>query len=230
MKLLAIETATECCSAALLVDGEIIEKSEVAPRKHNELILSMCEQVLAQGEVTLEQLDAVAFGRGPGAFTGVRLAASVAQGISVAQELPVVPVSTLAALAQSRINDAQQVLACIDARMQEIYFGVYENNEGSIMTLVGTEKVIKPSLLELQLDEDCIGLGTGWCYAEVLQEKLGLALQYDDSVLPQASAVAQLAKVYFEKGQSVQAHQALPVYLRDNVAQKKQTENQTKRP
>jgi tRNA threonylcarbamoyladenosine biosynthesis protein TsaB len=122
MKLLAIETATESCSAALLVDDEVICLNEIAPRKHNEIILSMCEQVLAQGETSLSQLDVMAFGRGPGAFTGVRLAASVTQGIALGQDLPVVPVSSLASLAQAAAETASvtQVLSCIDARMQEI--------------------------------------------------------------------------------------------------------------
>ena len=130
MKLLAIETATELCSAALLVNDEIFSISEVAPRRHNEIILYMCEQVLAQGQISLSQLDAIAFGRGPGAFTGVRLAASVTQGIALGQNIPVIPVSSLASLAQVAFESVQAacVLACIDARMQEIYFGQYNFN------------------------------------------------------------------------------------------------------
>ena len=101
MKFLAVETATECCSVALSCDGEIIGESELAPLRHNEIVLSMCERVLAKAEVGLAQLDGIAFGCGPGAFTGVRLAASITQGIALAQDLPVVPVSSLAALAQA---------------------------------------------------------------------------------------------------------------------------------
>ncbi len=223
MKLLAIETATECCSAALLIDNEIFAVSEVAPRRHNEIILSMCEQVLAQGEVSLAQLNAIAFGRGPGAFTGVRLAASVTQGIALAQDLPVVPVSSMAALAQAayRTQQASQVLSCIDARMQEVYYALFQLDKDEIMQVVGDEQVIKPSLIDIDVNKSCFGVGTGWRpYAEVLLERCGKKISYDADALPQAEYVAKLGKYYFEQGSSVSAVHALPVYLRDNVAEK----------
>jgi len=223
MKLLAIETATECCSAALLVEDEIITLSEVAPRKHNEIILSMCERVLAQGEINLSQLDAIAFGRGPGAFTGVRLAASVTQGIALGQDLPVVPVSSLAAMAQAayETQQKQQVLACIDARMQEIYYGLYMVNDKQQMQLVDEERVIAPQNMDIAVGSDCYGVGSGWkAYGEVLQETLGKPLSFDGELFPQAEFVAKLAKVYFQQGQKVSPIEALPVYLRNNVAEK----------
>lgn len=223
MKLLAIETATESCSAALLDNDEIISVSEVAPRRHNEIILSMCEQVLAQGQTSLAQLDAIAFGRGPGAFTGVRLAASVTQGIALGQDLPVVPVSSLASLAQAAFESVQaaQVLSCIDARMQEVYFAQYKLNDHKIMQLVGEEKVVPPNMINVSVNDECYGVGSGWKpYAEALQESLGKKLSYDENLFPQAKHVAKLAKVYFQQGNSVSAVEALPVYLRDNVAEK----------
>lgn len=223
MKLLAIETATECCSAALLLDDEVFAVSEVAPRRHNEIILSMCEQVLAQGGVNLSQLDTIAFGRGPGAFTGVRLAASVTQGIALAQDLPVVPVSSLAALAQAAYHtqQASQVWSCIDARMQEVYYALYQINDREIMQLIGDEQVIKPSLIKIEVNDNCFGVGTGWrAYANILLERCGREISYDANALPQAEFVAELGKNYFEQGQSVSAIQALPVYLRDKVAEK----------
>ncbi len=223
MKLLAIETATESCSAALLVDDEIFSVSEVAPRKHNEIILSMCEQVLAQGQLSLSQLEVAAFGRGPGAFTGVRLAASVIQGIALGQDLPVVPVSSLAALAQQALERHQKthVLSCIDARMQEIYCAEYKLSELGVMELTGEEKVISPNLLDLNISDDCYGVGSGWAsYANDLQEVLGAKLSYEANVFPQAEYVAKLAKFYFKDGQHVSAVEALPVYLRDDVAKK----------
>ena len=226
MKLLAIETATECCSAALLSDDTVLSVSEVAPRRHNELILTMCEKILAQGQVKLSQLDAIAFGRGPGAFTGVRLAASVTQGIALAHELPVIPVSTLAALAQavSYSNQATQVFPCIDARMQEVYCGLYELDENNVMQLVGEEHVINPSSINIVVSKDCFGVGSGWkAYAEILSKKLTLNISYDENALPQAEFVARLAKYYFENGQCVTAAQALPVYIRNNVAEKSKT-------
>ncbi|MEJ2115448.1 MAG: tRNA (adenosine(37)-N6)-threonylcarbamoyltransferase complex dimerization subunit type 1 TsaB [Gammaproteobacteria bacterium] len=223
MKLLAIETATESCSAALLLNDEVFSLSEVAPRRHNEIILSMCEQVLAQGQTSLSQLEAVAFGRGPGAFTGLRLAASVTQGIALGQDLPVVQVSTLASLAQQAFeeNEITQVLSCIDARMQEIYYGFYKVSDLQIMELVGEEKVVAPKNIEVKVSGDCYGVGSGWApYAQLLQEKIGTTLSYDASLFPQAEYVAKLAKVYFEQGKSVTAVEALPIYLRDNVAEK----------
>ena len=228
MKLLAIETATESCSAALLVNDEIFNLSEVAPRRHNEIILSMCEQVLAQGETSLSNLDVIAFGRGPGAFTGVRLAASVTQGIALGQDLPVVPVSSLAALAQAAFETKREseVLSCIDARMQEIYYGLYKlsNNKVSnaqIMQLVGEENVISPKLIDVDVSDVCYGVGSGWKpYAGNLHETLGKQISFDASVFPQAEYVAKLGKICFEQGQSVSAIEALPVYLRDNVAKK----------
>ena len=223
MKLLAIETATESCSAALLIEGEIFSINEVAPRRHNEIILSMCEQVLAQGQTELSQLNAIAFGRGPGAFTGVRLAASVTQGIALAHDLPVVPVSSLAAMAQAAYQSKQatQVLSCIDARMQEVYIGLFQHNQEDIMQAVIDEQVIKPELIEINISKDCVGIGSGWkCYAETLQQKCGKHISYDESAYPEAEFVARLGNYYFQQGQTVSAIEALPVYLRDNVASK----------
>jgi tRNA threonylcarbamoyladenosine biosynthesis protein TsaB len=223
MKLLAIETATESCSAALLLNDELFSVSEIAPRRHNEIVLSMCEQVLSQGQTTLSQLDAIAFGRGPGAFTGLRLAASVTQGIAIGQDLPVVPVSSLAAMAQAAFEGKRvtNVLSCIDARMHEIYFAQYKLNDDQIMELVGDEKVAPPNAINIDVNDECYGVGSGWKpYAEILHQTLGKKIAFDENVFPLAEYVAKLAKVYFEQGKSVSAVEALPVYLRDNVAQK----------
>jgi len=222
MKLLAIETATESCSACVMVDDEVYIRSEIAPQKHNKIILSMCEEVLSQAQASLSQLDAIAFGRGPGSFTGVRLAASVTQGIALGQDLPVIPVSSLAAMAQStyELNQSSQVLACIDARMQEVYYGLYESNNG-FMQLVGEEKVIAPSLVKLTINETCYGAGSGWkAYAEQLKHSLGKELAYSDDVFPQADSVAKLASKYYKEDKYISAIEALPMYIRDNVADK----------
>ena len=223
MKLLAIETSTESCSAAVLNNDEVYAVSKFAPRQHNEIILSMCDKVLAQSQISLTQLDAISFGRGPGAFTGVRLAASVTQGIALAQDLPVIPVSSLATLAQAahHVHNASCVFACIDARMQEVYYATYELDEHHIMQLRGEEKVIRPNFIDVGTGKNCIGAGSGWgTYAEVLQEKMGNHISYYADEFPQAEFVAKLGKYYFEQGLSVPASQALPVYLRDNVAEK----------
>ena len=115
MILLALETATEACSAALAIDGDICERFEVAPRGHSQLILPMVDELMAEADIAIEQVDAIAFGRGPGAFTGLRIAVGVTQGIAFGADLPVVPVSSLAGLAQGCVSDS--VLAAIDARM-----------------------------------------------------------------------------------------------------------------
>ena len=223
MKYLAIETATECCSVALFNEDEIISENEVAPHRHNEIVLSMCERVLAQAEVSLTQLDGIAFGCGPGAFTGVRLAASVTQGIALAQDLPVVPVSSLAALAQAAYSRHKvlQVLSCIDARMQEIYVALYQLDEVNIMQLVGEEQVIRPALLDVEIQDRCMGCGSGWKpYADILLERCRKYITFDANAAPQAEFVAVLAKSCFDQGETVLATQALPVYVRHNVAQK----------
>ena len=142
MNILAIETATEACSAALAVDGEIIERYQVAPRRHTQLIHGQMEEVLAETGLALGQLDAIAFGRGPGAFTGVRIATSVVQGVAFALDLPVIPISTLAALAQGCEGD--RLLVAIDARMNEVYWGVYRRDQGGLVELVGEERVVAP--------------------------------------------------------------------------------------
>ncbi|HZW51285.1 MAG TPA: tRNA (adenosine(37)-N6)-threonylcarbamoyltransferase complex dimerization subunit type 1 TsaB, partial [Rudaea sp.] len=114
--IIAIETATEACSAALSVDGRVVERSEIAPRRHAELILPMIESLLVEAGISRAQLDGIAVGRGPGAFTGVRLAIAVAQGLALALDIPIVPVSSLAALAQDAPDDGASILAVIDAR------------------------------------------------------------------------------------------------------------------
>ena len=223
MKLLAIETATESCSAALLINDDVITVSEIAPRRHNEIILSMCEQVLSQGQVELSQLDAIAFGRGPGAFTGLRLAASVTQGIALVHDLPVVPVSSLAAMAQAayQIKQAKQVLSCIDARMHEVYIGLFQLNQENIMEAVVEETVIKPELIQMSISDECIGIGSGWrSYAQILTKRLAKEISFEGNEYPQAEYVAKIGKYNFQLGNTVTAIEALPVYLRNNVALK----------
>ena len=225
MKLLAIETATEACSAALLIDGAIQERFEVAPRRHGELILPMAEALLMEAGLQLSQLDALAFGRGPGSFTGVRMATGVIQGLAFAADLPVVPVSTLAALAQTVVDRSESSLiyAALDARMNEIYWGVYQPNAQGRVQLLGEEQVIPASSASAWDHKPGIGVGHGWrTYIGELTDALEGAVStcYVDE-LPRAAAVAHLAQAAYEQGQMVSAEAALPVYLRDNVAKVK---------
>ena len=146
MKLLAIDTATEGCSASLFIDGAVTSLMKVEPRKHADLILPMVEQLLAKAELSLQQLDALAFGRGPGAFTGVRIATGVVQGMAYGADLPVVPVSTLQALAQRTYHEYchEHVLAAFDARMNEVYWAAYQLDGSGLMTLIEQELVVSP--------------------------------------------------------------------------------------
>ena len=221
MIILALETATEACSAALNIDGEIRERFEIAPRGHSELILPMLESLLMEADISLQQVDALAFGRGPGAFTGVRIGVGVAQGVAFGADLPVLPISTLAALAQT--TDAAQVLVAIDARMGEVYWGQYRRSQDGLMVLQGEECVISPEQTPLTEDGGWSGAGSGWgAYGESLSERhAGQLLGVVANALPRAAAISRLATPDLSAGKAVSAEQALPVYLRDKVTWKK---------
>ncbi|HEC20500.1 MAG TPA: tRNA (adenosine(37)-N6)-threonylcarbamoyltransferase complex dimerization subunit type 1 TsaB [Gammaproteobacteria bacterium] len=221
MKLLAIDTATDACSAALSIDGEIRERFEVAPRAHTELILPMIDELMAEAGLVIGQLDALAFGRGPGAFTGVRIAVGVAQGIAFAADLPVVPVSTLAALAQGA--EADKVLAALDARMDEVYWGAYMRNGAGLMEAVGEEHVSAPEQVPLPPGDAWQGVGEGWAAYEtaLMQRCAGQVGAWDAKALPRARDVVRLGEAAAGDGRLLAAEQALPVYLRDKVTWKK---------
>lgn len=224
MKLLAIETATEACSAALYLNGEIRERYRVAPQEHSHLILAMLDELLADAGIGMGALDALAFGRGPGAFTGVRIAAGTIQGLAMAVGLPVVPVSTLAVLAQGahRSEGAERVLAAIDARMSEVYFGAFALGAEGVMVPAGAEGVGAPETVPGLEGEGWVGAGSGWrSYGQVLRERFGRALAaVAGEQLPRARDVAMLAASGVANGQAVSAEKALPVYLRDKVVGK----------
>jgi len=223
MKLLAIETATEACSAALWIDGALTSRYEVAPREHTRLILPMMDDLLAEAGVRLADLDALAFGRGPGAFTGVRIAAAVIQGAAFGAEIPVVPVSTLAALAQHGLDaGAPRVLAALDARMGEVYWGAFEADAEGLAVAVGPEQVVAPDAVPAPEGQGWCGVGSGWgTYEQILRERLGACVgEVDPAPYPGAVEVARLAVRDFAAGLAVPAEQALPVYLRDKVAEK----------
>jgi tRNA threonylcarbamoyladenosine biosynthesis protein TsaB len=219
LKLLAIDTATEACSAALYLDGEIIEKYELAPRKHAELILPMVDSLLSDAEIKLTTLDALAFGRGPGAFTGVRIASGVIQGLAFASNLPTIAISTLAAMAQSAVSESKTIISAIDARMDEIYLGVFSVGDNDIVAPLSDEEVIAAQNVSFDLPTDCFGVGSGWdSYAQVLSEKTGNKLKgYDARRFPRASTILKLAAIEFTAGNVQEAADALPVYLRNKV-------------
>tara|TARA_R110002049_G_scaffold252263_1_gene426820 strand:- start:132107 stop:132784 length:678 start_codon:yes stop_codon:yes gene_type:complete len=222
VKLLGIETATEACSAAVLVGDQVVERFEVSPRRHNELILPMCEAVLADAGISLKQLDGIAFGCGPGAFTGIRIAASITQGIALAHDLPVASVSTLANLAfQADVNTGELILPAIDARMDEIYWGLYKKVNDNV-ELVGEEKVQSPHEISVT-EKISYGLGTGWgAYQEILLQGINSdAKNILGDALPHASVTVKLAKQKYLNEQMVDSLHALPVYLRNQVVHQK---------
>jgi len=220
MNLLAIETSTEACSAAVLAGEQLIARSEIAPRRHAELLLPMCDQVLAEAGLSRKALDAIAVGRGPGAFTGVRLAISAAQGIALALDIPVIPVSSLAALAMQAPEDDANILAVIDARMGEIYSAAFRR-DGDGIAMIVEESVGLASALQLPVSPTGWNvIGSGWTtYHDALAAVLSVSPRWaEGDRYPQAIDVARLAAPIAASGGGVSADQALPVYLRDKVA------------
>ncbi len=220
MNLLALETATDCCSVALLTPtGVLLEDHRLAPRQHAALILPMIEGLLAQAGIGRQALDVIAFGRGPGAFTGLRIAAGVAQGLALGLDLPVVPVSTLATLAQA--SGAERVLATLDARLGEVYFGYYTRGEDDLMVTDAADGLAPPEAVALPTDAAWrgVGVGPGWgAYTDVLHARLGAHITaVEADIHPRAGGLARLAAAAYGRGEAVSAELALPVYLRDRV-------------
>jgi len=226
MKLLAIETSTEACSVAVWIDGQVMERFEIAPRRHTELVLPWAGELLAEAGIAKSQLDAIAVGRGPGAFTGVRLAVALVQGMALALDKPVLPISTLASLALPAMPSdlAQQqdlrVLAAIDARMGELYLGLFRGDSRQLLTGVGEEWMASTAAPALALDFPVVGVGSGFAAdSQALVAALGGRLaSFDSNALPHAADVARLAALAFERGEAIAADLLEPAYLRNKVA------------
>ncbi|HET9106284.1 MAG TPA: tRNA (adenosine(37)-N6)-threonylcarbamoyltransferase complex dimerization subunit type 1 TsaB [Steroidobacteraceae bacterium] len=224
MRLLALDTATECCSAALLLHGRLLTREAELVRGHSERILPMIDELLGEGGISLRGLDAIAFGRGPGSFTGVRLAASVTQGLAFGAGLGVVPVSDLRALAQRVLDedaDVTRVLVCNDARMREVYWGCFER-DGDGLAVERTAERVGPAA-SVQLPPawpDAAGAGRGFAaYADLRALLPAVAVRGDwDRLLPRAAEVARLAAAELAAGRLLDPEAAMPVYLRDDVA------------
>lgn len=218
--ILALDTSTEACSAALQVGRRRIERFERLPRGHAARILGMLDELLEEAGIRRNALQAITFCRGPGSFTGVRIACGVAQGLAYGLDLPVVPLSTLQVIAQgaARAHGAERVLAAIDARMGELYWGGFELRDG-LMHPVLAEAVGKADALELPREGHWLGAGTGWgVQGEVLAQRLGERLSgTEPERLPRALDCLALAQRELEAGRAVDAADALPVYLRDRV-------------
>jgi tRNA threonylcarbamoyladenosine biosynthesis protein TsaB len=204
----------------LLLDGELRMRFQLTERSHAELVLPMVESVLEETGTALADLDGLAFGRGPGAFTGLRIACGVIQGLALGANLPVAPVSSLAAVAeQVPAAPGEAVLACNDARMGEVYWGVYRRDAQGNLACVCDEAVSAPDRVGEGAPAALHAAGNALTRYPVLAERLAAAgLQIHDGLYPRADAVARLAAIELAAGRGVPAEQALPVYVRDNVA------------
>ena len=221
MRILALDTATPACSTALLSDRGAITREIETERGHAEHILAMVDAVLKEGGVELHGVDALAFGRGPGAFTGVRLAASVAQGLAFGAGLAVVPVSDLGAVAQRAFDlDArlQHVLVCNDARMQEVYWACFDRGATGLAVLTGAEHVSGVASIALpQVWQGAVGgAGRGFRLYPQIGVNMNL-IGVSDELLPRAAEIARLAWPEVMAGRTSSAEEAIPVYLRDDV-------------
>lgn len=222
MKILAIETSTEACSAALDVDDSCAHRFQVSPRRHTELILPMVDELLREADIQTQDLDAIAFGQGPGAFTGVRIAVGVIQGLAFAHDTPVIPISSLNALAQHYASEYTHVATAIDARMQEIYWSLFKKNDLGLMQQITEEKVCSPTNISKPSEGDWFGAGSGWnTYAEELQTQFDQNLTgFHGDVFPSAEDIMTLAKPAYLEGNAIPVEEAMPVYLRNKVANK----------
>ena len=228
LTLLALDTSTEACSAALLYRGENTHINELAQRTHTKRILPMIDEILANSGLHLNQVDALAFGRGPGSFTGVRVGAGIAQGLAFGADLPVIPISNLTAMAQAafELHQAENVAAAIDARMNEVYFSqlVREKVRSDFGEFfqwqeIITEQVCSPEQAIKQLrDDNAFRVGTGWAAYSQFTEK---NLTSSDIALPNALYMLELARVEYLQKRTISALEIEPIYLRNEVTWKK---------
>lgn len=219
VKLLAIDTATEQCSVALLVGDRCLDRCVQTPRGHADLVLPMVQQLMAEAGLAMTGLDAIAFGRGPGAFTGVRIAIGVAQGLAYAAELPLLPVSDLAAVAQqgaAGLAVAARVLVCMDARMGEVYTGLFSLATDGLMVPEAAEQVCAPERVDIPAEELALVMGTGLHAYPLLRARYA-SLPLREEALPRAVEVVRLALRDWQAGRALSAELAAPVYLRDQV-------------
>ncbi len=235
-KILALDTSTDACSVALSSDGEVVERFILTPRGHTQALLPMVDRLLAEHQLSLAQLDAIAFGCGPGSFTGLRICIGVVQGLAFGAGLPVLPVSTLRAMAAGAFRSSSQLLGnsllvALDARMSEVYWGLFRQSEQQLVAVtqefVQAPEDISAQLVEHQrslLSAPLAGVGSGWHY-QALQPLAPVVT--DLECYPHAYDIAELALQDWQSGGAVDVLDAQPVYLRDQVSWQKR---QKKRP
>lgn len=219
MKILAFDTSTPLCSTSVWLDGVVYSKEIHAGRNHSELLLPMIHDILAEAQVVLAQLDCIAFGAGPGSFTGLRIACGVAQGLAFASDLPTVGISTLEAVAKK--TNEQKIIVALDARMGEIYHAVYIKSGDSFET-ISFPILCRPHQAPPISGDGWIGCGSGF---DIFQEEL-FSLYHDNisgikpNIQPHATEIAQLAAIKFAEGSYTDPVNASPVYIRNKVALK----------
>jgi len=219
VRVLALETSTEYCSVALWQDGALQERSELVGQKHSEVLMPMLDSLLGEAGMKLADIDGIAFGAGPGSFTGVRIACGVAQGLALGAGLPVAGICTLLALAQAAGQD--KVIAALDARMAEVYYAAYEKCNNQWLA-VHEPSLCLPQDAPQVSGSDWFGSGSGFlAHGDLLRAHYAVNLAgVDEQAVPQAGAIAQLAAPLFAAGKGMDAAEALPLYLRDKVALK----------
>lgn len=219
MNILALDTSTEHCSVALWRDGVVHEHAARAGQAHSAILIGMADGVLAEGGLRLAMLDGIAYGQGPGSFTGLRIACAVAQGLAFPSDIPLAGIGTLHAMALA--CGAAKVMCCLDARMQEIYHAAYVR-QGDAYIEVSAPRVCAPAIAPELPGDGWTGCGSGFAaYRDVLQQRYGAALAtIDDAVYPHAGDIARLAAPLFAAGRGIRAEEAAPLYIRDKVALK----------
>ncbi|CAH9018809.1 tRNA (adenosine(37)-N6)-threonylcarbamoyltransferase complex dimerization subunit type 1 TsaB [Candidatus Nitrosacidococcus sp. I8] len=217
MNILALDTTTEMCSVALMIKRVVYENSIITSQGHSDHILNMIDLLLVEAETSLSTIDLLAFGKGPGSFTGLRIGIGIAQGIAFAQDIPAIPISSLAAIAQS--HESRKSLVAIDARMGEVYWGVYEKKDSGLAVLRGNELVCSPQKAPCVQGSDWLGLGSGWkSYKDQLATRFNKSvIGWNSECYPRASAIATLGVNAFIHGKSVIAEEILPTYIRNQV-------------
>jgi tRNA threonylcarbamoyladenosine biosynthesis protein TsaB len=223
MNVLALDAATEACSAALLAAGAVSERYEVIGRGHAGRLLPMVDELLQEAGLALADLDGIAFGRGPGGFTGLRIAAGIAQGLASGGRRPVVPVSNLAAVAAAaaRSSGHPQVLVCMDARIGQVYWAAFDCSGDRPRARLG-ERLSNPGEVEPPRGARWFGAGHGFAaYPEIARRLSGALAGIDASLLPRAADIARIGARELEAGGGLEAAQALPVYLRDDVVHRR---------
>ena len=219
MNLVAIETSTEYCSLAVARGGQVFERNVHAGQRHSELALPLLRELLQLAELDMQVIDGVAYGAGPGSFTGLRIACGIAQGLALARNLPTAGIGTLLALAED--CGAGKVIACLDARMGEVYHAVYRKRGGKWIE-THAPALYKPDAVPAVEGDDWAGCGSGFrAHGAALAQRYGGAIsRVQTEAVPNAVAMLRLALPLFAAGQGVDPGAAMPLYVRDKVALK----------